>query len=78
MPWRQLRLGCHPAGLFDRLKRLPGFDARELAMDINLEAKALEGCREDEYEQWIELHIRREQQWFAILRAPDAARTPAT
>jgi predicted AlkP superfamily phosphohydrolase/phosphomutase len=24
MPWRQLRLGCHPAGLFDRLKQLRG------------------------------------------------------
>ena len=24
MPWRQLRLGCHPPGLFDRLKELPG------------------------------------------------------
>src|SRR5438105_950816 len=31
MPWRQLRLGCHPPGLFDRLKALPTFNARELA-----------------------------------------------
>ena len=30
MPWRQLRLGCHPPGLFDRLKALPGFNPREL------------------------------------------------
>ncbi len=68
MPWRQLRHGCHPSGLFDRLKALPGFDARELAMDMTLEEKALEGCDAGEYEDWIQLHIRREQQWLQILR----------
>jgi len=68
MPWRQLRLGCHPAGLYDRLKMLPGFNARELALDMAHEEKAIEGCQRDEYEAWIELHIRREQHWFDILR----------
>jgi predicted AlkP superfamily phosphohydrolase/phosphomutase len=67
MPWRQLRLGCHPPGLFDRLKALPGFNARELAMDMALEEKALEGCAAEEYADWIALHTRREQHWFAIL-----------
>ena len=67
MPWRQLRLGCYPAGLYDRLKALPGFNPRELAMDMAHEAKALEGCRQDEYEEWIALHIRRERQWFDVL-----------
>ncbi len=68
MPWRQLRLGCHPPGLFDRLKALPTFDARELALDMALEAKAIEGCADEEYADWIALHIRREQRWFDILR----------
>ena len=67
MPWKQLRLGCHPAGLFDRLKTLPSFNARELAMDMSLEEKALEGCAEDEYAGWIALHTRREQRWCDIL-----------
>lgn len=67
MPWRQLRLGCHPAGLFDRLKGLPSFNARELAMDMTLEAKAIEGCAEEEYADWIALHVRREQRWFDIM-----------
>jgi predicted AlkP superfamily phosphohydrolase/phosphomutase len=69
MPWRQMRLGCHPPEVYDRLKKLPGFNAQELAMDLNPEAKALQGCREEEYEEWVLLHIRREKQWFAILRA---------
>ena len=67
VPWRHLRLACHPADLYDRLKALPGFDPRELAMDMSLEEKALEGChREEDYEELIRLHIRRERQWFKI------------
>jgi predicted AlkP superfamily phosphohydrolase/phosphomutase len=68
MPWRQLRLGCHPEGLYDRLKALPGFNPREMAMDMELEEKAIEGCPADEYEDWIAFHTRREEQWFQVLR----------
>ena len=68
MPWRQLRLGCHPAGLFDRLRALPSFNPRELALDMAHEAKAIEGCADDEYEAWIDMHIRRERQWVDIAR----------
>ena len=50
MPWRQLRLGCHPEGIYDEIKALPGFNPRELAMDMTHEEKALEGCRHDEDE----------------------------
>ncbi len=68
MPWKQLRLGCHPPGLFDRLKTLPSFEPKELALDMKLEAKAIDGCAAEEYADWIELHTRREQRWFEILR----------
>ena len=66
MPWRQLRLGCHPPELFDRLKTLPSFSARELALDMTLEEKAVEGCDESEFAEWVELHTRREQRWFDV------------
>lgn len=68
MTWRQLRLGCYPDDLYLQLKAVPGFNPRELAMDLANEEKAIEGCREDEYEEWIKIHIRREQQWFNIVR----------
>jgi predicted AlkP superfamily phosphohydrolase/phosphomutase len=68
MPWRQLRLGCHPKGLFDRLREVPSFNARELALDMAHEAKAIEGCAEEEYEPWIDMHIRRERQWVDVAR----------
>jgi predicted AlkP superfamily phosphohydrolase/phosphomutase len=67
MPWRQLRLGCHPPGLFARLKQLPGFNPREM-LDMELEIKAIDGCPEEEYADWVELHIRREQRWAEVLR----------
>lgn len=67
MPWRQLRLGCHPPGLFDRLKALPGFKPREM-LDMELEIKAIEGCPDDEYAQWVESHIQREQRWAEVAR----------
>jgi predicted AlkP superfamily phosphohydrolase/phosphomutase len=67
MPWRQLRLGCHPPGLFDRLKALPGFNPREM-LDMQIEIKAIDGCPEDEYADFVELHIRREQRWTEVLR----------
>jgi predicted AlkP superfamily phosphohydrolase/phosphomutase len=67
MPWRQLRLGCHPPGLFDRLKQLPGFNPREM-LNMELEIKAIEGCADEEYAQWVELHIQRERRWFEVAR----------
>jgi predicted AlkP superfamily phosphohydrolase/phosphomutase len=67
MPWRQLRLGCRPAGLFDRLKALPTFNPRELSHDMALEEKALEGCAAEEYIDWIALHTRRERRWTEVL-----------
>jgi predicted AlkP superfamily phosphohydrolase/phosphomutase len=67
MPWRQLRLGCHPPGLFERLKALPGFNPREM-LDMELEIKAIDGCPEDEHAEFVELHIRREQRWAEVLR----------
>lgn len=67
MPWRQLRLGCHPPGLFDRLKALPGFSPREM-LDMELEVKAIEGCPAEEQEAYVEQHIAREQRWMEVAR----------
>ena len=33
-----------------------------------LEEKAVEGCAEEEYVDWIALHTRRERRWFEVLR----------
>jgi predicted AlkP superfamily phosphohydrolase/phosphomutase len=67
MPWRQLRLGCQPAGLFERLKALPGFNPREM-LDMELEVKAIEGCPDEEQEAYVEQHIVREHRWMQVAR----------
>lgn len=69
VPWRHLRLACYPKSLYEKLTALPSFNPKELAMDMSLEEKALEGChKEEDYENWITLHIRRERQWFHVAR----------
>ena len=65
--WRFLRRSCYPVGVYDRIKDLPGFDPRELAMNLELEQKALNGCPPAEQEDWVRVHLRRERQWFEIL-----------
>jgi predicted AlkP superfamily phosphohydrolase/phosphomutase len=67
VPWRFLRRACHPPGLYDRLKGLPGFNVRELALNADLEQQALNGCPPAEQADWLRVHIRRDRQWFQVL-----------
>ena len=64
---RYLRRYCYPPTLYDRLKGLPGFNPQELAMNLDLEQKALDGCPQEEQEEWLRIHLQRERQWFEIL-----------
>jgi len=70
VPWKQLRLACWPADLFDKLKTIPGFNQREMAMDIKLEEKATEGISDhaSDLGPWIDLHARREQNITHVLK----------
>jgi len=66
VPWRHLRKNVTPPELFDRLKQIPGFNAKELAWDFEQEAKALDTFTEEEVERWVEYHLPREDQWHRI------------
>ncbi|MFQ5492110.1 MAG: alkaline phosphatase family protein, partial [Phycisphaerae bacterium] len=69
VPWRWIKKHSHPADLIDRLKdQLPEFDLQDLAMNFKEEEKAVAGAQIEEFEPWVDLHIRREKQWFNILR----------
>ena len=69
VPWRWVKKHSHPADLIDRLKAdVPGFDLRELAMDFNEEQKAIAGKEIHDYDSWIDIHVRRERQWFNCLK----------
>jgi len=64
--WRHLRRNVHPPELFDRLKAVPGFNAKELAFDFEMEPKAVMELTPAETEDWVRYHITREDQWFRI------------
>jgi predicted AlkP superfamily phosphohydrolase/phosphomutase len=67
--WRWMRQLSHPANLIDSLKGdIPGFDLKILAMDYEQERKAIVGADSDEYAGWVDLHIAREKQWFAVMK----------
>lgn len=67
--WRWVRNQSHPKDLIARLQgAISGFDVKELAMNFSEEEKAVAGTFNEEYEPWIDLHIRRERQWFNIFR----------
>jgi predicted AlkP superfamily phosphohydrolase/phosphomutase len=69
VPWRWMKQHSHPIGLVDKLKEaIPGFDVHEMAMNFKEEEKAVAGLEIADYESWIDLHIRRERQWFNVLR----------
>jgi predicted AlkP superfamily phosphohydrolase/phosphomutase len=66
--WKHMRRNVYPRELYSELQAVPGFNVKELAWDFDLEKKAERGIPEEEYENWIRFHIRREKQWFEILR----------
>ena len=67
MSWKHLRRNILPAGLFDEISAMPGFDAKQISWDFESEKKALLAMAEDELEGWVEFHILRERRWFEIL-----------
>jgi len=66
--WKHLRRNTHPPELYQKMKEVPGFNAKEMAWDFELEKKAEQGVSEGEHESWIQFHIRREKHWFEIMR----------
>ena len=68
VPWRHLRRSVHPPAFYDVMKSLPGFDPKELAMDMVEELKSIQWLPADQHQAWIEHHTRREGQWFRIAK----------
>lgn len=66
--WRHLKQNVYPQSLYSELKSLPGFNAKELCWDFRVETKALQILPDQEYRDWVVHHIRRERQWFSIIR----------
>ncbi len=65
---RHMRRAVHPPEFFDELKSLPGFNLKEVSWDLDMEKKAIQDVPPEEYEPWIQFHLRRQQQWATILK----------
>jgi predicted AlkP superfamily phosphohydrolase/phosphomutase len=72
---RHLRRSLHPPELYDELKSIPGFNAVELSWDFEKERKAVQYMSIEDMPDWIEAHIRRDEQWFRIADYLMAARS---
>ena len=73
--WKHLRRNMTPAGLYDRVKAVAGFNAKELAWDFQRESLIGEDMTPAEREAWVAHHRPREEQWFRVaetLMAEDA------
>jgi len=66
VPSRHLRRNTHPADLYDKLKQIPDFDAKELAWDFDQEQQAGYELSDHDREEWVRYHLPREQQWFRV------------
>ncbi|HUG25190.1 alkaline phosphatase family protein [Piscinibacter sp.] len=66
VPWRHLRRNSAPHDLYDRLKEIPEFNAKELAWDFEQEKQAMDELTHEDKENWVRYHLPREKQWFRI------------
>ncbi len=55
-----------PQSLYERVKKIPGFDPQELAWNFERELAIGEPMNQRELEDWVSSHIPREEQWFRI------------
>ena len=65
--WKHLRRNTHPRDVYEEIKSLPGFNLREFGWDFDMEKKAEQGVAPEDYENWVQFHIRRERQWFEAM-----------
>ena len=68
VPWRHLRRFVWPPELYGELQALPRFRPAELLLNLDLERDSLQTLPREQYADWIRLHLRREEQWFEIVR----------
>jgi predicted AlkP superfamily phosphohydrolase/phosphomutase len=68
IPPRHVARLSHPRELGAELTSIPGFDAKTLLLDLDVERESLQTLERAKYADWIRLHIAREKQWAAVAR----------
>ena len=67
VPHRHLRQATNPRGFYEQLKEIPGLKLDEITVDFEEERRSVQVLEQNEYEDWIKFHIRRERHWWRIL-----------
>jgi predicted AlkP superfamily phosphohydrolase/phosphomutase len=66
---RVLKMTVYPPKLYDQLKAIPGFSAKDMAWDLEHARKhVIYQQPEHEYEDFVRYYMERERQWFSALR----------
>jgi predicted AlkP superfamily phosphohydrolase/phosphomutase len=73
---RHLRQSVHPPAFYDKIRSLLGVDTKLLSMDMAEEFQAIQYLPAEQYESWINHHIRREEQWFNLVSSVLAENAP--
>ena len=66
--WRHLRRHIFPSTIYDRLKAQDWFDPKTMCWDFDHMEQAVEANPEEEFESWVNDHLKRDKQWFEILK----------
>lgn len=67
VPGRHLKRASYPPDLFQRLAEVDGLDANVLGLDLAAEREGLKEMPPEQWLEWIEHHLTREQAWFEVL-----------
>jgi predicted AlkP superfamily phosphohydrolase/phosphomutase len=66
--WRHLKQAVYPPAFYEKMRALPGFDAKFLSMDTDQEFQSIQHLPHGEYESWIIHHTKREERWFDVMQ----------
>jgi len=66
--WRHLKQAVYPPAFYEKMRALPGFDAKFLSMDTDQEFQSIQHLPHEDYEPWIRHHIEREARWFEVMQ----------
>jgi predicted AlkP superfamily phosphohydrolase/phosphomutase len=68
VPRRHLQRSMHPPALYQRLRGVPGINIDELPVDFEEERRSVQVLEAERQEEWVRFHIRREMQWYRVMR----------
>lgn len=68
VPRRHLNRAMHPSSLYERLRKVPEIQLEALPVDFEEERRSVQVLEAERQEEWVRFHIRRERQWFLVMR----------